>query len=99
MFQETQKLAQEIMDNRMPADQRSSPGSPGGLRRSRPHRKIVTDGYLRHSSMDLPRCRGAMSLTIRPAVASDAQKIGVVFDAAVREGWTYLGDLAREPMS
>ena len=48
--------------------------------------------------MDLPRCRGAMSLTIRPAVASDAQKIGVVFDAAVREGWTYLGDLAREPM-
>ena len=39
-----------------------------------------------------------MSLTIRPAVASDAQKIGVVFDAAVREGWTYLGDLAQEPM-
>ena len=39
-----------------------------------------------------------MSLTIRPAVASDAQKIGVVFDSAVRERWTYLGDLAREPM-
>ena len=36
--------------------------------------------------------------SIRPAVASDAQKIGAVFDAAVREGWTYLGDLAREPM-
>src|SRR5438552_13260727 len=40
---------------------------------------------------------GAMT-SIRPAVASDAQKIGAVFDAAVREGWTYLGDLAREPM-
>jgi len=37
-------------------------------------------------------------ISIRRAVASDAQKIGAVFDAAVREGWTYLGDLAREPM-
>jgi hypothetical protein len=37
-------------------------------------------------------------ISIRPGVASDAQKIGAVFDAAVREGWTYLGDLAREPM-
>jgi ribosomal protein S18 acetylase RimI-like enzyme len=37
-------------------------------------------------------------ISIRPAVASDAQQIGAVFDAAVREGWTYLGDLAREPM-
>ena len=35
---------------------------------------------------------------IRCAVAGDAQKIGAVFDAAVREGWTYLGELAREPM-
>src|SRR5438105_4809048 len=40
----------------------------------------------------------AFMTSIRPAVASDAQKIGAVFDAAVREGWTYLGDLAREPM-
>jgi ribosomal protein S18 acetylase RimI-like enzyme len=37
-------------------------------------------------------------ISIRPAVTSDAQPIGAVFDAAVREGWTYLGDLAREPM-
>ena len=37
-------------------------------------------------------------ISIRPAVASDAQKIGAVFDAAVRAGWTYLGDLAKEPM-
>ena len=35
---------------------------------------------------------------IRRAVAGDAQQIGAVFDAAVREGWTYLGELAREPM-
>lgn len=35
---------------------------------------------------------------IRPAVPSDAQRIGAVFDAAVRKSWTYLGDLAREPM-
>jgi hypothetical protein len=36
--------------------------------------------------------------SIRRAVPGDAQKIGSVFDAAVREGWTYLGRLAREPM-
>jgi GNAT superfamily N-acetyltransferase len=36
--------------------------------------------------------------SIRHAVAGDAQKIGAVFDAAVRHGWTYLGELAREPM-
>jgi len=36
--------------------------------------------------------------SIRHAVASDAQEIGAVFDAAVREGWTYLGELARQPM-
>jgi ribosomal protein S18 acetylase RimI-like enzyme len=28
----------------------------------------------------------------------DAQNIGAVFDAAVREAWTYLGELARKPM-
>jgi ribosomal protein S18 acetylase RimI-like enzyme len=37
-------------------------------------------------------------MTIRRAIASDAQTIGAVFDAAVREGWTYLGEIAREPM-
>jgi ribosomal protein S18 acetylase RimI-like enzyme len=37
-------------------------------------------------------------ISIRPGAAGDAQKIGAVFDAAVRAGWTYLGDLAREPM-
>jgi ribosomal protein S18 acetylase RimI-like enzyme len=36
--------------------------------------------------------------SIRRAVAGDAQQIGAVFDVAVREGWTYLGELAREPM-
>jgi GNAT superfamily N-acetyltransferase len=37
-------------------------------------------------------------ISIRKAVAADAQAIGAVFDAAVREGWTYLGEMAREPM-
>jgi GNAT superfamily N-acetyltransferase len=37
-------------------------------------------------------------VSIRRAIAGDAQKIGAVFDEAVREGWTYLGDLARQPM-
>ena len=35
---------------------------------------------------------------VRQAVASDAQAIGAVFDAAVRVGWTYLGELASQPM-
>ncbi len=37
-------------------------------------------------------------VSIRRAAPGDAQQIGAVFDAAVREGWTYLGQLAREPM-
>jgi ribosomal protein S18 acetylase RimI-like enzyme len=37
-------------------------------------------------------------ICIRPAIAGDAQKIGAVFDAAVSDGWTYLGDLAGKPM-
>jgi ribosomal protein S18 acetylase RimI-like enzyme len=37
-------------------------------------------------------------ISIRKAVAADAQVIGSVFDAAVCEGWTYLGELARQPM-
>jgi ribosomal protein S18 acetylase RimI-like enzyme len=35
---------------------------------------------------------------LRPAVPADAAAIGAVFDAAVRAGWAYLGDLAAEPM-
>jgi ribosomal protein S18 acetylase RimI-like enzyme len=37
-------------------------------------------------------------LTIRRAEATDARAIGAVFDAAVREGWKYLGELAARPM-
>jgi ribosomal protein S18 acetylase RimI-like enzyme len=37
-------------------------------------------------------------ITLRRGVHSDAQAIGRVFDAAVRAGWTYLGDLASDPM-
>jgi ribosomal protein S18 acetylase RimI-like enzyme len=35
---------------------------------------------------------------IRRAKADDARAIGEVFDAAVRAGWTYLGELAQRPM-
>ena len=37
-------------------------------------------------------------LTIRRAKPEDAQAIGAVFDAAVREGWKYLGELVAQPM-
>ena len=40
----------------------------------------------------------APAISLRRAVAADAQAIGAVFDAAVRDGWSYLGELAREPM-
>jgi ribosomal protein S18 acetylase RimI-like enzyme len=40
----------------------------------------------------------APGITLRPAVRQDAPAIAAVFDAAVRAGWTYLGDLAAEPM-
>jgi GNAT superfamily N-acetyltransferase len=39
---------------------------------------------------------GAVSL--RRATAADAEAIGAVFDAAVRQGWSYLGELAERPM-
>jgi ribosomal protein S18 acetylase RimI-like enzyme len=38
------------------------------------------------------------SITVRRAVPEDADAIGAVFDAAVSAEWTYLGDLAAEPM-
>jgi len=37
-------------------------------------------------------------ITVRPAVPADAAAIGAVFDAAVRAGWTYLGERVAEPM-
>jgi ribosomal protein S18 acetylase RimI-like enzyme len=36
--------------------------------------------------------------TVRRAEAGDAQRIGAVFDAAVREGWKYMGELAAHAM-
>jgi ribosomal protein S18 acetylase RimI-like enzyme len=44
------------------------------------------------------RGRDAVVLTIRRATPQDARAIGAVFDAAVREGWKYLGELAAQPM-
>ena len=40
----------------------------------------------------------ADTVTIRRATAADARAIGAVFDAAVRAGWTYFGELAQTPM-
>jgi len=37
-------------------------------------------------------------VALRAAVPADATAIGMVFDAAVSVAWTYLGDLAAEPM-
>ena len=37
-------------------------------------------------------------ITLRPAVREDAPAIAAVFGAAVRAGWTYLGDLVAGPM-
>ena len=44
------------------------------------------------------RGSGRPNVTLRRAVADDAQAIGAVFDAAVRAGWTFLGELAQRPM-
>jgi ribosomal protein S18 acetylase RimI-like enzyme len=41
---------------------------------------------------------GTEGIRLRPAVQRDAPAVGAVFDAAVRVGWTYLGDLAARPM-
>ena len=39
-----------------------------------------------------------VTITVRRAVAGDTSAIAAVFDAAVRAGWGYLGDLVDEPM-
>jgi ribosomal protein S18 acetylase RimI-like enzyme len=38
------------------------------------------------------------AFTIRRARAEDAAAVGAVFDAAVAQGWDYLGGLEREPL-
>ena len=37
-------------------------------------------------------------ITLRRAILGDAPAIAAVFDAAVRTGWSYLGELVAEPM-
>src|SRR5919201_212432 len=44
------------------------------------------------------RAERTSRIRLRPAVPADAPAIGAVFDAAVRAGWTYLGELVAEPM-
>jgi ribosomal protein S18 acetylase RimI-like enzyme len=46
----------------------------------------------------MQRDPGSSEVEVRRATADDAQAIGAVFDAAVRAGWTYLGELAQKPM-
>ena len=45
-----------------------------------------------HPGLESPDIR------VRPATAADAPAIGAVFDAAVRAGWSYMGELAEQPM-
>jgi GNAT superfamily N-acetyltransferase len=37
-------------------------------------------------------------IVVRRAVAADARAIAAVFDAAVREGWAFLGEVAQRPV-
>lgn len=41
---------------------------------------------------------GVPGVSLRRATAADAQAIGAVYDSSVRAGWTFLGDLVREPL-
>jgi GNAT superfamily N-acetyltransferase len=44
------------------------------------------------------RRAGSPDVELRRALAGDARAIGAVFDAAVREGWAYLGEIVRTPL-
>jgi ribosomal protein S18 acetylase RimI-like enzyme len=48
--------------------------------------------------MEAAESEPVSEFVVRRAVAQDAQAIGAVFDAAVRTGWTFLGDVAQRPM-
>jgi ribosomal protein S18 acetylase RimI-like enzyme len=47
---------------------------------------------------DVKRSPRLPDIRLRQAVAADAPAIGAVFDAAVRDGWTFLGERAQRPM-
>jgi ribosomal protein S18 acetylase RimI-like enzyme len=58
---------------------------------------------VRADAVTVPRIRmqrvsESPNVEVRLATADDAQAIGAVFDAAVRAGWAYLGELVEEPM-
>jgi ribosomal protein S18 acetylase RimI-like enzyme len=46
----------------------------------------------------MQRMSGSSGIEMRRATTDDARAIGGVFDAAVRAGWTYLGELVQKPM-
>src|SRR6266568_333714 len=66
---------------------------PGKTRGSVP---LPPTALIRRDRMQ--RDSGSSEVEVRRATADDAQAIGAVFDAAVRAGWTYLGELAQKPM-
>jgi ribosomal protein S18 acetylase RimI-like enzyme len=41
---------------------------------------------------------GVPGIELRRATAADAQAIGAVFDASVRVGWSFLGEVVRQPL-
>src|SRR6266581_2476957 len=66
---------------------------PGKTRGSVP---LPPTALIRRDRMQ--RDSGSSEVEVRRATADDAHAIGAVFDAAVRAGWTYLGELAHKPM-
>jgi ribosomal protein S18 acetylase RimI-like enzyme len=46
----------------------------------------------------MPQRFDSPDVEVRRATADHARAVGAVFDAAVRAGWTYLGELVQRPM-
>jgi ribosomal protein S18 acetylase RimI-like enzyme len=89
------------------ADQVPGPGvttwleaDPARLRSAVPEERRYHSGTSRADGQE-DRVRevfDSSAVEVRRATAADAQAVGAVFDAAVRAGWTYLGELAEGPM-
>jgi ribosomal protein S18 acetylase RimI-like enzyme len=51
-----------------------------------------------HSILEIMNGPEVPGIDLRRATAEDAEAIGAVFDASVSAGWSYLGELVREPL-
>lgn len=60
--------------------------------------RVVSAKFARLQMTGSQSDAGPPAIKLRRAVPGDAPAIGAVFDAAVRAGWTYLGELVVEPM-